>query len=43
MMGTAELRNSERELQQFQLRIGVAGIAMLSAFGILLSRFFSCR
>ena len=40
MMGTAELRNSERELQQFQLRIGVAGIAMLVAFGILLSRFF---
>jgi len=40
MMGTAELRNSERELQQFQLRIGVAGIAMLAAFAILLSRFF---
>jgi len=40
MMGTAELRNSERELQQFQLRIGVAGIAMLVAFAILLSRFF---
>ncbi|HEU5176365.1 MAG TPA: penicillin-binding transpeptidase domain-containing protein, partial [Burkholderiales bacterium] len=39
-MGTAELRNSERELQQFQLRIGVAGIAMLVAFAILLSRFF---
>ena len=40
MMGTAELRNSERELQQFQLRIGIAGIAMLVAFGILLGRFF---
>ena len=40
MMGTAELRNSERELQQFQLRIGVAGIAMLVAFVILLGRFF---
>ena len=40
MMGTAELRNSERELQQFQLRIGVAGVVMLVAFGILLSRFF---
>jgi len=39
MMGTAELRNSERELQQFQLRIGVAGIAMLIAFGVLVSRF----
>jgi len=40
MMGAAELRNSERELQQFQLRIGVAGIAVLVAFGILLARFF---
>jgi penicillin-binding protein 2 len=40
MMGTAELRNSERELQQFQLRIGIAGVAMLVAFGILLARFF---
>jgi penicillin-binding protein 2 len=40
MMGNAELRNSERELQQFQLRIGVAGVVMLVAFGILLSRFF---
>jgi penicillin-binding protein 2 len=40
MMGTAELRNSERELQQFQLRIGVAGLAMLVAFFILLGRFF---
>ena len=39
MMGTAELRNSERELQQFQLRIGVAVVAMLVAFGILLARF----
>jgi penicillin-binding protein 2 len=40
MMGAAELRNSERELQQFQLRIGIAGIAMLVGFGILLARFF---
>jgi penicillin-binding protein 2 len=39
MIGTAELRNSERELQQFQVRIGVAGVAMLIAFGILLARF----
>jgi penicillin-binding protein 2 len=39
MMGTAELRNSERELQQFQLRVGIAGIAMLVAFGLLLARF----
>jgi penicillin-binding protein 2 len=40
MIGSAELRNSERELQQFQLRIGIAGVVMLVAFGILLSRFF---
>jgi penicillin-binding protein 2 len=40
MMGAAELRNSERELQQFQLRIGIAGVAMLLAFAILLARFF---
>ncbi|HSA89471.1 MAG TPA: penicillin-binding protein 2 [Burkholderiales bacterium] len=40
MMGAAELRNSERELQQFQLRIGIAGIAVLVAFGLLLARFF---
>jgi penicillin-binding protein 2 len=39
MMRRAEMRNSERELQQFQLRIGVAGIAMLVAFGVLMSRF----
>ncbi|HEX5766915.1 MAG TPA: penicillin-binding protein 2 [Burkholderiales bacterium] len=39
MMGAAELRNSERELQQFQLRIAIAGIAMLAAFGVLLARF----
>ncbi len=39
LMGTAELRNYERELQQFQLRIGVAGIVMLVAFALLVSRF----
>ncbi|HVJ23073.1 MAG TPA: penicillin-binding protein 2 [Burkholderiales bacterium] len=39
LMGTAELRNSEQELQQFQLRIGVAGIAMLVALLVLLGRF----
>ncbi len=39
MMGSAELRNYERELQQFQLRIGVAGIVMLVAFGLLVARF----
>ena len=40
MMGTAELRNHERELYQFQLRIGIAGIAVLVAFGLLAARFF---
>jgi penicillin-binding protein 2 len=40
MIGAAELRNSERELQQFQLRIGIASIAVVLAFGILLARFF---
>src|SRR5688572_30418892 len=40
LLGHGELRNSERELQQFQLRIGIAGIAMLVAFGLLLARFF---
>jgi penicillin-binding protein 2 len=39
LMGTAELRNSERELQQFRLRVGVAAIAMLVAFAILFGRF----
>ena len=39
-MHTAELRNHERELHQFQLRIAVAGIAVLVAFGLLAARFF---
>ncbi len=39
LMGTAELRNSERELQQFRLRVAIAGIAMLVGFGLLGARF----
>ena len=39
LLGHGELRNSERELEQFQLRIGVAGVAMLVAFVLLLGRF----
>jgi penicillin-binding protein 2 len=39
MRGLREIRNSERELQQFQLRIGVAGVAVLIAFGLLATRF----
>jgi penicillin-binding protein 2 len=36
----AELRNYERELQQFQLRIGVAGAVVLVFFTLLAARFF---
>src|SRR5512147_136249 len=38
-MSSYEIRNNERELQQFQLRIGVAAIAVLVAFGLLAARF----
>jgi len=34
-----EIRNSEQELHQFQLRVGVAGAAVLIAFGLLAARF----
>jgi penicillin-binding protein 2 len=34
-----EIRNSERELHQFQMRIGIAGAAVLVAFGLLAARF----
>jgi penicillin-binding protein 2 len=34
-----EIRNSERELQQFQLRIGVAGVVVLIGFALLAARF----
>jgi len=40
LLGTAEIRNSERELRQFQLRVGVAGVAVMIAFGLLAARFF---
>jgi penicillin-binding protein 2 len=39
MRGLREIRNSERELQQFQLRIGVAGVTVLIAFALLTARF----
>jgi penicillin-binding protein 2 len=39
LLGHGEMRNSERELHQFQLRIGIAGVAMLVGFAILLGRF----
>ncbi len=38
-MRLAELKNHERELYYFQLRIGVAGAAVLIAFAILFVRF----
>jgi penicillin-binding protein 2 len=38
-MSFAELRNYERELHQFHLRLAVAGIAVFVAFGLLAARF----
>jgi penicillin-binding protein 2 len=38
-MSFAELRNTERELRAFQVRLGVAGLAVLVAFMLLLARF----
>jgi len=38
-MRGSEIRNSEQELHQFQLRSGVAGFAVLAAFGLLTARF----
>lgn len=38
-MRLAELKNHEKELHFFQLRIGVAGAAVLLAFALLLARF----
>jgi penicillin-binding protein 2 len=38
-MRGSEIRNSEQELEQFQMRVGVAGIAVLVAFGLLAARF----
>ncbi len=35
-----ELRNHERELYYFQLRVGFAGFAVLAAFALLFARFF---
>ena len=36
---STEIRNSERELQQFQLRIGIAGVAVVVGFALLVARF----
>jgi penicillin-binding protein 2 len=37
-MRIAELKDHQRELYFFQLRVGIAGIAVLVAFGLLLAR-----
>ncbi|MDA0224674.1 MAG: penicillin-binding protein 2 [Proteobacteria bacterium] len=39
-MGVAELRNHERELHAFHLRIAVAAVLVFVAFGLLAARFF---
>jgi penicillin-binding protein 2 len=39
-MRIAELKDHQRELYLFQLRVGVAGIAVLVAFALLFARFF---
>ena len=39
-MRPAELKNHQRELYHFQLRIGIAGIAVAVAFVLLAARFF---
>src|SRR5918912_3007283 len=38
-MRGSEIRNSEQELHQFQMRVGIAGAAVLIAFGLLAARF----
>jgi penicillin-binding protein 2 len=40
MLGVAEIRNAERELHHFQLRVGIAAMAVLIALGLLAARFF---
>ena len=39
-MRLGELKNHERELYYFQLRVGFAGIVVLGAFALLFMRFF---
>src|ERR671936_2930417 len=38
-MRGSEIRNSEQELQQFQLRVGIAGAVVIAAFALLGARF----
>jgi penicillin-binding protein 2 len=39
-MRVAELRNTQRELYHFQIRVGIAGAVVLFAFLLLFARFF---
>ncbi len=39
-MRLAELKDHERELHRFHLRVAIAGVAVLLAFGLLLARMF---
>src|SRR5438067_7720062 len=38
-MRGSEIRNSEQELHQFQMRVGIAGVVVIIAFGLLAARF----
>src|SRR5207237_7457883 len=38
-MRGSEIRNSEQELHQFQLRVGVAGVVVIAALALLGARF----
>src|SRR5436305_3752944 len=38
-MRGSESRNSEQELHQFQMRVGIAGVVVIIAFGLLAARF----
>ncbi len=38
-MDLAEFKNTQRELYYFQLRVGIAGMVVVAAFAILLTRF----
>src|SRR6185312_7028959 len=43
MQTTTEIKDRERELHYFQLRVGFAGFAVLVAFGLLFARFFQLQ
>jgi len=42
-MNLTELRNHDREVYIFRLRVGVAGVAVLVAFALLFARFFQLQ